>query len=84
MKYITWKRIEYRISNCAKKKVKTGPYSILIQKSKGSGAFDEQKGKNIAIKYRLQLIFPNSYFQLNVYKLNILWKQKNIHCAPTN
>ena len=41
------------------KKVKTRPYSILIQKSKGSSAFDEQKVKNIAIEYRLQLIFPN-------------------------
>ena len=35
------------------------PYSILIQKSEGSSAFDEQKVKNIAIEYRLQSIFPN-------------------------
>ena len=39
-KVIWTKRIEYGISNCAKKKVKTRPYSILIQKSKGSRAFD--------------------------------------------
>ena len=32
---------------------------MLIQKSKGSSAFDEQKVKNIAIEYRLQSIFPN-------------------------
>ena len=39
---------------------------MLIQKSKGSRAFDEQKKKKkkkkkkiIAIKYRLQSIFPN-------------------------
>ena len=42
--------MEYRIA--LKKKVKTRPYSILIQKSKGSSAFDEQKVKNIAIEYR--------------------------------
>ena len=42
-----------------KKKVKITPYSILIQKSKGSSAFDEQKVKNIAIEYRLPSIFPN-------------------------
>ena len=44
----------------ASKKVKTRRYSIglLIQKSKGSSAFDEQKVKNIAIEYRLQSIFP--------------------------
>ena len=41
------------------KKVKTRPYLILIQKSKGSRAFDEQKVKNIAIEYRLQSIFSN-------------------------
>ena len=45
-------RIEYGISNCAEKKVKTRPYSILIQKSKDSSAFDEQKVKNIPIAYR--------------------------------
>ena len=33
-------------------KVKTRPYSMLIQKSNGSSAFDEQKVKNIAIEYR--------------------------------
>ena len=33
-------------------------YSILNQKSKGSGAFDEQKVKNIAVEYWLQSIFP--------------------------
>ena len=34
---------------------------MLIQKSKGSYAFDEQKVKNIdrPIEYRLQSIFPN-------------------------
>ena len=32
---------------------------ILIQKSKGCSAFDEQKVKNIAIEYRLQLVFSN-------------------------
>ena len=42
-----------------KKKVKTRPYSILIKKSKGSSAFNEQKVKKIAIEYRLQSIFPN-------------------------
>ena len=57
---VSWtKRIEYGILNCAKIKVKTRPYAILIQKSKGSSAFDEQKVKNIAIEYRLQSIFPN-------------------------
>ena len=59
---VTWtKRIQYGISNCAKNKVKTRPYSIglLIQKRIGSSAFDEQKVKNIAIKYRLQSIFSN-------------------------
>ena len=49
--------MEYRIA--PKKKVKTRPYSILIEKSKGSSAFDEQKVKNIKIEYRLQSIFPN-------------------------
>ena len=49
--------MEYR--NAPKKKVKTRPYSILTQKSKDSTAFDEQKVKNIAIEYRLQLIFSN-------------------------
>ena len=59
----TWtKRIEYRISNCAEKKIKTRPYSTLIQKSKDSSAFDEYKVKNIAIEYRLQSIFPNPGF----------------------
>ena len=53
------KRIENAISNCAEKIVKTRPYSILIQKSKGSSAFNEQKVKLIAIEYRLQSIFPN-------------------------
>ena len=33
------------------KKVKTRLYSILIQKSKGSSAFNEQKLKNIAVEY---------------------------------
>ena len=32
---------------------------MLIQKSEGSSAFDEQKVKNIAMEYRLQSIFPN-------------------------
>ena len=41
--------MEYRTA--PKKKVKTRPYSILIQKSKSSNAFDEQKVKNIAIEY---------------------------------
>ena len=41
-----------------RKKSKDKAYSILIQKSKDSSAFDEQKVKNIAIKYRLQSIFP--------------------------
>ena len=49
--------MEYRIAPA--KKVKTRPYSILIQESKGSRAFDAQKVKNIAIEYRLQSIFPN-------------------------
>ena len=31
---------------------------MLIQKSKGYSTFNEQKVKNIAIKYRLQSIFP--------------------------
>ena len=35
-----------------RRKKKERPYSILIQKSKGSNAFDEQKVKNIAIEYR--------------------------------
>ena len=39
--------IEYEISNCAERKVKTRPYSILIKKTKGFSAFDEQKVKNI-------------------------------------
>ena len=43
--------MEYQIA--PKKKVKTRPYSILIQNSKGSSAFDEQNVKNIAIEYRL-------------------------------
>ena len=51
--------MEYGISICAEKKVKARPYSIIIQKSKNSRAFDEQKVKNIAIEYRLQSIFPN-------------------------
>ena len=56
----TWtKRIDYRISICAEKIVKTRPYSTLIQKSKGSSTFDEYKVENIAIEYRLQSIFPN-------------------------
>ena len=42
-----------------RKKVKTRPYSILIQKSKGSSAFVKQKVKSIAIEYRLQSIFPS-------------------------
>ena len=42
-----------------RKKRKDKAYSTLIQKSKGSIAFDEQKVKNIAIEYRLQSIFPN-------------------------
>ena len=46
--------MEYRI---VPKKSKDKAYSILIQKSKGSSAFDEQKVKNI--EYRLQSIFPN-------------------------
>ena len=56
--------MEYRIApkKKKKKKVKTRPYSILIQKSKGCSAFDEQKVKNIAIEYRLQSIFPNPGF----------------------
>ena len=55
---LTWtKRI--RISNCTEKKSKDKAYSILIQKSKGYRAFDEQKVKNIAIEYRLQSVFPN-------------------------
>ena len=61
--------MEYRIA--PKKKVKTRSYSILIQKSKGSNAFDEQKVKNIAIEYRLQSIFPNparNEMQLNIIK----------------
>ena len=52
--------MEYRIAP-KKKKVKTRPYSILIQKSKGSSAFDEQKVKNI--EYRLQSIFPNPAYR---------------------
>ena len=50
--------MEYRAAP-KKKKVKKRPYSILIQKSKGSSGLDEQKVKNIAIEYRLQSIFPN-------------------------
>ena len=42
-----------------RKNVKTRPYLILIQKSEGSSAFDEQQVKNIAIEYRLQSIFLN-------------------------
>ena len=49
--------MEYRTA--LKKKVITMPYSILIQKSKGFSAFDEQKIKDIAIEYRLQPIFSN-------------------------
>ena len=53
--------MEHRIApKKKKKKSKDKPYSILIQKSKGSSAFDEEKVKNIAIEYRLQSIFPNS------------------------
>ena len=53
------KRIEYgiRYQIAQKKKVKTRPHLILTEKSKGSSAFDEQKVKNIAVKYRLQSIF---------------------------
>ena len=37
--------------------------NLLIQKSKGSSAFDEQKVKNITIEYRLKLNFCNpEYF----------------------
>ena len=42
-----------------RKKSKDKVYLILIQKSKGSSAFDEQKVKNITIEYRLQSILPN-------------------------
>ena len=31
---------------------------MLIQKRKGSSAFNEQKVKNLAIEYKLQSIFP--------------------------
>ena len=48
--------MEYRLA--LKKKVKAKSHSILIQKSKDSSAFDEQKVKNIAIEYQLQSIFP--------------------------
>ena len=44
--------IELRRKKKKKKKIKDKAYSILIQKSKGSSAFDEQKVKNIAIEYR--------------------------------
>ena len=40
------------------KKSKDKAYSLLIQKSKGSSAFNEQKLTNVASEYRLQLIFP--------------------------
>ena len=57
------RRTQYMRSNFAikknRKKVKTMPYWMLIQESKGSSAFDEQTVKNIAIEYRLQSIFPN-------------------------
>ena len=43
----------------APKKSKDKAYLILIQKSKNSRAFHEQKVKNIAIEYRLQSILPN-------------------------
>ena len=49
--------MDYRIT--PKQKVKTRPYSILIQKSKSCSAFNEQKVKNIAIEYGLQSIFRN-------------------------
>ena len=49
--------MEYQIA--PQKKVKKRPYLILIQKSKSSSAFDEQKVKNITIEYRLQSIFPD-------------------------
>ena len=48
----------------AEKKVKTRPYLILIQKSKGSCAFYKQKVKNVTIEYRRQSIFPNPVYQL--------------------
>ena len=54
--------MEYQIA--PEKKTKTKPYSILIQKSKGCSAFDEQKVKNIAIEYRLQSIFATLFFVL--------------------
>ena len=79
---VAWtKRIEYGISNCAEKKVKTRHirYSFKkvktrhirysLKKSKGSSAFDEQKVKNIAIEYRLQSIFPNPDHLLSIVKL---------------
>ena len=65
---VTWtKRIEYGILNCAEKKSKDKAiYSILIQKSKGYSAFDEQKVKNIAIEYQLQWIFPNPDYRTQI------------------
>ena len=39
---------------------------MLIQKSKSSNAFDEQKVKNIAIEYRLQSIFCNPGYVLTL------------------
>ena len=54
--------------------MKTRPYSILIQESEGSSAFDEQKVKNIAIKYRLQSILP---YPASVLLLLMLLLQKN-------
>ena len=63
------------------KKVKTRPYSImvLVQKSKGSSAFNEQKVKNIAIEYRLQSIFPNpvySYVCISCFNGNLSTEQQ--------
>ena len=41
------------------KKVKKTAYSIFKYKSKDFGVFDDKKGKNIEIDYRLQSIFCN-------------------------
>ena len=47
-------------------------YSIFIQKSKGSSAFDEQKVKNIAIEYWFfAILLTKSHQQVKQSELNI-------------
>ena len=74
--------MEYRIAP-KKKKVKTRPYSMLIQKSKGSSAFDEQKVKNIAIKYRLQSIFCNPDYDIKKLIMMQKLEARTVGLKPT-